>query len=427
MDDEDQDPDFDLDKEFIEEDDMVIEDEDEEVTFQVEKHSHALNFSEAGEFVVWVRGELEELRRKVPKGKEMETHYKTFVAILKDAIVTMGSWGPISGADVDAVVKTVIDVNCTAWQKPTQGVKTGSSKTIMKIEEKREGVIRVIEDKDFPMEDDTAVVDLDKIEGKTEEQKKEIKLMLRKFWKHVQKAHEEATCVAGELSRLSMVLEPDDYYKIVEAGTRPIIMMEIPKAKHMVETRKEAEERVRSRDEMRNTKIEEIIIEQNLPTPLARWKDLKVLLPTRYLAAAVHYFIYSQADQKNPMTNKFVSDKFDLSSSNLHRIITGRRYAGGQEGAKAAPDDHREKYVKVSKAQTEVCGSSKMMGKGKGKGKSSAAVSAAKGSDKPVASKVTVAKVPPKLIPLPFFDDTPAEGMRGAKKHKKDEGSKDKT
>ena len=75
----------------------------------------------------------------------------------------------------------------------------------------------------------------------------------------------------------------------------------------------------------------------------------------------------------------------------------------------------------------EVCGSSKMMGKGKGKGKSSAAVSAAKGSDKPVASKITVAKVPPKLIPLPFFNDTPAEGMLGAKKHKKDEGSKDKT
>ena len=54
VDDEERDPDFDPDREFIEDDDMVIEDEEEETTFQVEKHSHALNFSEAGEFVIWV-------------------------------------------------------------------------------------------------------------------------------------------------------------------------------------------------------------------------------------------------------------------------------------------------------------------------------------------------------------------------------------
>ena len=163
-----------------------------------------------------------------------------------------------------------------------------------------------------------------------------------------------------------MVLEPDDYFKVVEAGTRPIITMEIPNAKQMVAQQKEAEERARSHDEMRNTRIEDIIIEQNLPTPLGRWKDSKVLLLTRYLAVAVHFFVYSQADQANPIKNKFVSDKFNLSSSNLHRIITGRCYAGGHETAKVAPEDHGEKFVKVVKAQSETS-----KGKGKGKGKCS--------------------------------------------------------
>ena len=142
-------------------------------------------------------------------------------------------------------------------------------------------MIRVIEDRDIPMEDDMTVVDADKIEGKSEEEKREIKRMLRKFWGHVKKAHEEAACAAGELSRLSMVLEPDDYFKVVEARTHPIITMEIPKAKQMVAQQKEAEERVRSHDEMRNTRIEDIIIGQNLLTLLERWKDSKVLLPTR--------------------------------------------------------------------------------------------------------------------------------------------------
>ena len=75
---------------------------------------------------------------------------------------------------------------------------------------------------------------------------------------------------------------------------------------------------------MCNVKIEEIIIEQNLPTPLDRWKGSKVLLPTRYLAAAIHYLVYSEVDEAHPMTNKHVAEKFALSPSNLHRILTRR-------------------------------------------------------------------------------------------------------
>ena len=206
--------------------------------FQVHKHSHTLNFSEAGEFVVWVWGELEEFQRVVLRGKDMDKHYRMSVSILKDAVVKMGSWGPIAGANVEAVVKTVIYVNCMAWKKAMQGVKMSNSKTIMKIEEKREGMIRVIEDKEIPGEDDTTIVDPIKLEDKTEEEKKEIKRMLRKFWTHVQKTHKEAACAAGELGRLSMVLEPDDYFKVVEVGTCLIITMEIPKAKQMVAQQK---------------------------------------------------------------------------------------------------------------------------------------------------------------------------------------------
>ena len=287
----------------------------------------------------------------------------------------------------------------------------------MKLEEKREGVIRAIKDKDILEEEDTTVVDPDKLEGKTAEEKKEIKRMLWKFWTHVQKAHEEVACVAGELGHLSMVLEPDDYFKVVEVGTCPIITMEIPKANQMVAQQKELEARATCRDEMRNTKIEDIIIEQNLPTPLARWKDSKVLLPTRNLAVAVHYFVYSQADQVNPMINKFVVDKFKMSPSNLHRIITGRHYTGGT--TKTALEEHGERSMKVAKAQVETC-----KGKGKGKGKSSATANVAKGSAKTSEQKVKVAKVTPRLIDLPFLEDMPAEGTLGAKKWKKDDDSK---
>ena len=270
IDDEERDPDFDPNKEEDVADDETIEDENEEDTFQVEKHSHALNFSKTGEFVVWVRGELEELECAVRWGKEMDMHYKTFVTILKDAIVKMGSYTHIEGVDIDAVIKTVVDVNCTTWKKAMKGVKTGNSKTILKIEEKREGVVRAMEDRDLPTDTEAAGVDVDAMEGKSEEEKKEIKRMLSKFWNLVSKAHEEASCAVGELSRLAMVLEPEDHYKIMEVGTRPLIAMEIPKVQQLISEKKTSEEWVRSHDEKQNMRIEDIIIEQNLPTPLDR-------------------------------------------------------------------------------------------------------------------------------------------------------------
>ena len=48
MDDEDKDPDFNPEGEFIAPDDDTINDEEED-TFQVEKHSHALNFMQRQE------------------------------------------------------------------------------------------------------------------------------------------------------------------------------------------------------------------------------------------------------------------------------------------------------------------------------------------------------------------------------------------
>ena len=88
--------------------------------------------------------------------------------------------------------------------------------------------------------------------------------------------------------------------------------------------------------------------------------------------------------------------------------------------SKVAPEDHGEKYVKVAKTQPDTH-------KGKGRGKSSsvaASVSAEKGSDKSTEPKVTVTKVTPKLIPLPFFAESPVEGIHRAKRRKKDDSSK---
>ena len=68
-DDEDQDPDYNPDKDpendFIDDESIFTEDQD---VMEIEKHSHAINFKESGEYTVWIRDNLDELERAVKVG-----------------------------------------------------------------------------------------------------------------------------------------------------------------------------------------------------------------------------------------------------------------------------------------------------------------------------------------------------------------------
>ena len=97
----------------------------------------------------------------------------------------------------------------------------------------------------------------------------------------------------------------------------PIVAVEFPEVRKLLEDKKEEVRKAEIRDELKGMDIKKIVAIQNLPTPLERWKESKILLPTRYLAAATHFFVYSQAMQEAPMTNKFVAKKFNVSLSTL--------------------------------------------------------------------------------------------------------------
>ena len=91
------------------------------------------------------------------------------------------------------------------------------------------------------------------------------------------------------------VLDREHFITIARAGTRPLVALDLPEVKKMVEKKKEEVKKAEVREELKNTSIEQVIQTQNLPTPLKWWESSKWMLPTRLLAAATHYFIYSQA------------------------------------------------------------------------------------------------------------------------------------
>ena len=129
MDDTDKDKDYNLDDDpeadFVEEDQEM----DDEDTFEVEKHVHALNFEEAGDYLVAMNRYMEAFSRIVRRGKEdIAREYKKLIKFVKLMIEKLGAYLPIEAADAEAVFETVVEPQCVAWRRAQHGMKTGNSK-----------------------------------------------------------------------------------------------------------------------------------------------------------------------------------------------------------------------------------------------------------------------------------------------------------
>ena len=127
-----------------------------------------------------------------------------------------------------------------------------------------------------------------------------------------------------------------------------------------------------------NQPIEEVIESQTVPVTVLRWSESSIMLPTQYLAAMVYYFVTAEVDNTHTVTNKGVTTMFKLSPSNLHKLVSGKKYAGGSKGkGKNASslkelEERSEPMVQVIKKKTvsSAAGSSKSGGR-VGKAKSS--------------------------------------------------------
>ena len=411
-DDEDNDPDYnpteDPEQDY-EEEDRFLNDEE---TFEIEKHVHTINLQEAGAYVVEIHRFVSCFAKVVRKAKmDVAREYRKLIHYMREMVLSTGCYGPIEHVDEEAVFKTILDPSCTAWRRAMHGAKTGNSKDLQRIEEMRVKVLKATEDREIPPEKDLADI-AGAMENRTPEDRQHVKDLIKRYWAHTARAHEEAGAAASILRLLADEMDEASYTALITAGTRPLIMMEVPQmARQAAEIRQQQEQEEKAED-LRSQPIEEIIVNQNMPVPCERWAKSSIMMPTQYLAAMVYYFVAAAADETRTITNKGVAALFNLQPSNLHKLVSGRKYAGGSkgEGKKASSlqelENRSEPMVKVikKKAVPAAAGNSK----GRGRGKSS--------------GKVKVTKAPSKLIPLPFLDEeTPAAGTRSSRKKQKGE------
>ena len=144
------------------------------------------------------------------------------------------------------------------------------------------------------------------------------------------------------------------------------------------------------------------------------------MLPTQYLAAMVYYFVAAEADSTRTVTNKGVATKFKLSPSNLHKLVSRKKYAGGSKGEGKKASSLKE--LEARSESMEKVTRKKMVSSAAGGSKSGGRVGKGKSTE-----KVKVTKAQPKIIPLPFLDnETLASGTRGSRKKQKGDDTQKK-
>ena len=222
--DKDYDPEDDPEVEFVAED-QEIEEED---TFEVEKHVHAINIVEAGDYLVVMQRYMDAFERIVRRGKtDVPKEYKKLIHFVKLMIDKLGAYSLIDAADVDKVYGTIVDPQCVAWRRALHGTKTGNSKEILKIEEKRWKVERAIEQRDLAGEEEIQTF-ADTMQVKSKMEKADVIRMVKKYFGHVAKAHEEAAAAARTAQLLIDEIDENSYIELLRNGTRPLIMLQVP-------------------------------------------------------------------------------------------------------------------------------------------------------------------------------------------------------
>ena len=200
-----------------------------------------------------------------------------------------------------------MDPQSVAWRRAQHGTKTGNSKEILRVEEKGWKVERSIEEREIlPDEQVQMFADTMMVKSKTE--RADVVCMIKCYFGHVARAHEEVASVARIAQELVDEVDKNSWLQIVSNGTRPLVMLQVPEMMQQAAMMKSDHERHEKAEQLRGLPIEEIIREQNMPRPVEGWVESKIMSLSAYLAVAIYYFLYSVVDQKKAVANQTVAD-----------------------------------------------------------------------------------------------------------------------
>ena len=134
--------------------------------------------------------------RKVKR--DVAREYRKLIHFMREMVLKIGAYGLVEHADEEAVYQTIVDPTCTAWRRVMHGAKTGNSKDIQRVEEKCLKVQKSVEELEIPPKEEMMDI-AGQMEECTAEDRKHVRDLIKHYWVHTSKAHEEAAAAASIL------------------------------------------------------------------------------------------------------------------------------------------------------------------------------------------------------------------------------------
>ena len=104
--------------------------------------------------------------------------------------------------------------------------------------------------------------------------------MLKLYFGHVARAHEEAALAARIAQELVDEVDENSWLQIVSNGTRPLVMLQVPEMMQQAAMMKMDLECREKAEQLRGLPLEDIIKEQNMPRLVERWVESKIMSPS---------------------------------------------------------------------------------------------------------------------------------------------------
>ena len=153
---------------------------------------------------------------------------------------------------------------------------------------------------------------------------------MKRLIKHNTEAHESAAKVGMELMALLDYLPIPQWLQVADAMTRPLVYVQVPEVAEIIN---EAHARIDKTKPMEGeSPIEEIITEQNLPDMAHLqhvWGYDADDIGQKTIAAIIYKYLKEQMFLKTHVLTAFLSVKFAMTGSTLHKYIMGKKYKGG--------------------------------------------------------------------------------------------------
>ena len=86
---------------------------------------------------------------------------------------------------------------------------------------------KLTEDCEIPPKEEMVEI-AGEMENRMLEDRKHVKDLIKRYWTHTTRAHEEAAAAASILKLLADEVDETTYTALITAGTRPLIMVEVP-------------------------------------------------------------------------------------------------------------------------------------------------------------------------------------------------------